>query len=129
MVLLKFTKEETETKLRWEHAREFEYENNMYDIVETEILGDTILYWCWWDHEETVLNRQLDDLVSAIFGNNPWKKQHQEQLIEFYKNLFYTDYSAFPLLLTAIKTKHQVGWIDRYTTINHSPPVPPPWVS
>ncbi|MBN2251649.1 MAG: hypothetical protein JW724_06220, partial [Candidatus Altiarchaeota archaeon] len=34
-VLLEFTPDETRTLLRWEHPREFEYNLQMYDIVET----------------------------------------------------------------------------------------------
>jgi len=46
-VLLKFTKEESETKLRWEHSREFEYAGQMYDVVEAAEQGDTTYYYCW----------------------------------------------------------------------------------
>src|SRR5690606_39601506 len=42
LVLLKFTKEETQTKLRWEHSKEFEYDGQMYDIVSKEVKGDSI---------------------------------------------------------------------------------------
>lgn len=48
-VLLKFTLEESRTKLRWEHAGEFEYNTQMYDIVRTKTVGDSVYYWCWRD--------------------------------------------------------------------------------
>lgn len=57
LVMFIFTKEETETKLRWEHSKEFEYLGQMYDIVESNTNGDTITYWCWHDHKETKLNK------------------------------------------------------------------------
>ncbi|PTB91022.1 hypothetical protein C9994_16285, partial [Marivirga lumbricoides] len=62
LVLLKFTSEEAKV-LKWEHAKEFEYQNEMYDVVEQQTIGDTTYYWCWWDHEETALNKQLSLLV------------------------------------------------------------------
>lgn len=35
LILFKFSVEESQTRLRWEHPREFEYNREMYDIVET----------------------------------------------------------------------------------------------
>ena len=66
LVLLKFSKEEAETKLRWEHSKEFEYDGQMYDIVSKEIKGDSIYYRCWWDYEEPALNRKLQQLVVRV---------------------------------------------------------------
>jgi len=71
LVLLKFTEEETRTKLRWEHSREFEYNNKMYDIVEIKTVGDMFYYHCWYDHEETMLNRQMGELAGQVLGNDP----------------------------------------------------------
>ncbi len=44
LVLLKFTDTEAQLLLHWEHDREFEYLGQMYDIVETEQIGDTVYY-------------------------------------------------------------------------------------
>ena len=65
LVLLIFSTEETRTLLRWEHSREFEYKRQMYDIVETKSLGDTVYYWCRWDQKETKLNEQLRELATV----------------------------------------------------------------
>src|SRR5688572_27780769 len=62
--LLKFSKAETQTKLRWEHSREFEYNSQMYDVVAVITKADSVFYWCWWDNEETLLNKQLGQLVA-----------------------------------------------------------------
>src|SRR5690606_23325545 len=70
LVLLKFTKEETQTKLRWEHSREFEYNGQMYDIVSKEVKGDSIFYRVWWDHEETKLNKSLKKLAADAFDQD-----------------------------------------------------------
>lgn len=125
LVLFKFTEEETQTKLRWEHSSEFEYEDNMYDIVGKEIKGDTTYYWCWWDHEETMLNRQIDDLTANVFGSSPQKKKRQEKLVEFYKNLYCNSYSTSSFPVKEIKTNIHIHSYC-YSTIYYSPPVPPP---
>jgi hypothetical protein len=71
LVLLEFSREETETLLRWEHAREFEYDGQMYDVVETWAVGDTVFYRCWWDREETALNSRMRLLALRALGDAP----------------------------------------------------------
>lgn len=76
-VLLKFTLEESRTKLRWEHSREFEFNSQMYDIIRTKTVGDSVYYWCWWDKEETELNRKLKKLVSLDNTKEKQDKSHE----------------------------------------------------
>ncbi len=109
LVLLKFSIEESRTKLRWEHEKEFEFAGQMYDIVEKEISGDTIHYWCWWDHEETKLNRQLDDLVAKVLGNNPQRKDRQDKTVDFLKKLYFN----YPLYFTTSMNELLVVHPDR----------------
>jgi hypothetical protein len=61
-VTLKFAVSEIKTQLRWEHEREFEHQGQMYDLIATTVVGDSVFYQCWWDKEETRLNRQLASL-------------------------------------------------------------------
>jgi hypothetical protein len=67
LVVLRFLIEETETLLRWEHSGEFEYNSQMYDVIETWTVGDTVYYRCWWDREETKLNDRLRELAERVF--------------------------------------------------------------
>lgn len=71
LVLFQFTKFEAGILLRWEHAREFEYQGRMYDVVETQELGDTVRYLCWWDSEETKLNAEMRSLALRAVGQAP----------------------------------------------------------
>jgi len=71
LVLLEFSREETETLLRWEHSREFEYDGQMYDVVETWAVGDTVYYRCWWDRAETALNNRMRLLARRALGDAP----------------------------------------------------------
>lgn len=86
LVLLKFSKEETQTKLRWKHSKEFEFNGQMYDIVETSFQDDSIFYRCWWDHAETALNKKLDKLLAEAWGHAPVKKDSSEKLVSFLKS-------------------------------------------
>ena len=89
LVLLKFSKKETETKLQWKHSKEFEYNNQMYDIVDKITTKDSIKYWCWWDFEETKLNQQLSKLLANVYQTDIPTKEKQSQVIEFYKSLYF----------------------------------------
>jgi hypothetical protein len=50
-------------KIEVEHDSEFEYNNQMYDVVEKLIVNDsTQLLWCWWDQQsKTKLNIKLQN--------------------------------------------------------------------
>lgn len=125
LVLLKFTEEESQTKLKWEHSKEFEYNQEMYDIVEKEIKGDTIYYWCWWDNEETKLNKKLDNLLAYALGKDPKQNENQERLANFYKSLYCEQSSVWHLY--SIQTTQTIATYEfNYLSISHTPPVPPP---
>ncbi len=126
LVLLKFTKEESQTKLRWKHSKEFEYKDQLYDIVEKKIKGDIVYYWCWWDNKETNLNRQLDDLLANVLGKDPKNKENKKRLANFYKSLYY---KQFPNWYLFSFTKEQIvvtPYEFSYLTISLPPPIPPP---
>lgn len=89
LVRLKFSKSDAE-KLHWEHAAEFEYKGEMYDVISSEERGDSITYHCWWDNEETQLNKKLSQLVERALGTNQERDDHQDRLISFFKSFFYT---------------------------------------
>lgn len=125
LVMLRFTEEESKNKLRWKHAREFEFNKQMYDIVSKEIKGDTTYYWCWLDHAETRLNKQLDDLVAGILGKNPQNRERQKNLLEYLKKLYCVSYSAtFSKLTSTLITSYDK--VDKCSVFYHVPPVPPP---
>ncbi len=125
LILLKFTEEEAQTKLHWKHSGEFEYNNQMYDIVESEINGDSILYWCWLDDEETKLNQQIKKLVSQILVNDQQNRENQKRLITFYKSLYHSEQFAWHALIKQDEPKSDVYAIS-WLTLSFPPPVPPP---
>lgn len=88
LVLLRFTEAEKNTRLKWKHALEFSYQGEMYDIVETEIKGDTTYYWCWWDYAETDLNKKLAASLHIQQENQPQKQENEKQWLNFFKSLY-----------------------------------------
>lgn len=94
LVQLTISKQDAANKLRWEHGREFEYQGQMYDIVFTDSLSnDTLIYWLFWDNEETKLNRQLASLVANALGHDPGTQEKSAQFNHFAKDIFCIDIS------------------------------------
>ncbi len=130
LVLLKFTKSESQTKLHWEHAKEFEFAGQMYDIIETEIKGDSIFYHCWWDHAETMLNKQLKNLLADALEKDPKNSESQKRLLHFYKSLYFANIPVNQVFVSIFPKKQK---ICTYTFFLPSrcfpPPTPPPQAS
>lgn len=126
LVLLKFTLEESRTDLRWEHDKEFEYNNQMYDVVEKEIRNDTVYYWCWWDYEETGLNRKLQNLITDALGGDLERKKKQDHTLNFYKSLFFTQISNQNFLPPTKEIASNSFYSFSDISYFLSPPVPPP---
>ncbi len=91
LVLLSFTHHESEILLRWIHSREFEFNDEMYDIVETLSDPDSVHYWCWWDNEETKLNRELKGVVTSLFGKSSNNNEKINRLVNFCISLYCED--------------------------------------
>ena len=93
--LLKFSKEEAKNELNWEHSREFEFEGEMYDVVQTIEIGDSIHYYCWWDHKETRLNLALNKALSSTMNQDEENKKHQNNWITWLKNILPSERLSF----------------------------------
>ncbi len=131
LVLLKFTKEEAKKKLRWEHSKEFEYNGQMYDIVSTEINGDSITYHCWWDHEETKLNKKLKKMVSMAFDQDEDKRRTQQNLHNYLFSFFCTappKWQLIPFQNSKI-VFHNILQTTIFKPHQLTPPTPPPKLS
>lgn len=127
LVTLRFTKEEAELALDWEHSREFEYNGQMYDVVSEEVKGDTIIYKVWWDKAETKIKDELSTLVASFLQHDMENQPFQQQLTYFWNNLQYQPLGEW---------KTQVKWSEQtfayyykpsvLRNIEFAPPVPPP---
>ena len=129
LVLLGFSKPEAESLLRWEHSLEFEFDGQMYDIVESWTEGDRVYYRCWWDRAETRLNRILREVTARAFGAAP---------------KFGSDERAGPRLLGSQEFFVTQAWkfqkprpaclrlrssLERCPSRSIPPPTPPPWAA
>ncbi|MCB0516203.1 MAG: hypothetical protein R2798_13285 [Chitinophagales bacterium] len=125
LVLLKFTREQVQSQLVWEHDKEFSYQGEMYDIVSTQTVGDTIFYWCWWDNEETQLNQKLIALLNIQLQHNQQRKSNQQQILAFFKSLFCNEIEEKITFSTA-KENPFMHYCFHYQHTANSPPFPPP---
>jgi hypothetical protein len=125
LVCLIFANTEVQTGLRWEHAKEFEFNGEMYDVVESETIGDSTHFWCWWDHEETKLNIRLRRLVADHINSDPLSKRRQERLDNFLKSLFAE--GSFQWLTSPDPLpEFHMRPVSYYLSICISPASPPP---
>ncbi len=127
LVFFKFSNYDSKTMLRWEHAREFEYHGEMFDVVKQTVQNDSILLWCWHDHAETKLNRQLRQLVAQYQANDPCRHNKEQRLAIFFLTLFYQEAPALrnlcahpELSILPSAVAHLLG------TDVAQPPFPPP---
>lgn len=126
LTLLKFSKAGSERELTWEHAKEFEYKKQMYDVVDSKIVGDTIYFWCWQDNAETLLNNQFAGIIEQAFQQDPQQREKQEKLVSFYQSLYCTepfDWKNEPLYLADIIHVHL---LISFSSFSSRPPFPPP---
>jgi hypothetical protein len=126
LVHLTLSAEEQQTQLRWEHEGEFEYRGEMYDVVKTEVIGNSTHFTLWHDSEETRLNKKLDELVAIALGENPKKQENEQKVNDFFKSLFIAnDPINSEIIVLAENTKYHPAKNYRQQGA-HSPPVPPP---
>jgi hypothetical protein len=90
LVKLVFTHEEAKAMLHWEHSKEFEYNGQLYDVVRQQSESSLITFWCFPDHAETRLQKQLSAMLRMILQRDTQRQEKQAQVHHFYKNLFYT---------------------------------------
>ena len=126
LVLFRFTEEETRTKLRWEHSREFEYQNKMYDIVEIKTVGDLFYYYCWYDHEETMLNRQIEELAGQATGSDPSVVIEPVITHSFLKSLYCLFFWDQDMRSPGLLNRESGLFLFLFSQIILNPPTPPP---
>lgn len=126
LVYFRFSRQESQEKLRWKHDREFQYLGEMYDVVYKEIVNDSISYWCWWDTEETALYKKMKDIVAHSPDHLPGKKQSERKWHEFQKNLFCSHYINLPALAEHQAAGERLFTPDLYQSIQLYSTSPPP---
>lgn len=126
LVLLKFSTLSAQRELKWKDSKEFEYNHQMYDVVEKNIKGDSIFYWCWWDDEETKLEKQLENLVANALGVDQQSRLKQKQLINYFKLLFCPSGLEYQESFAQISKNYFCNQLVIYSSPLWPPPTPPP---
>ncbi|MEZ4932225.1 MAG: hypothetical protein R2788_08920 [Saprospiraceae bacterium] len=128
LVQLTFAIKDLEVLLKWEHSREFEYRDEMYDLVESETCGDSIRYWCIHDRAETEINRHLDSLTTKSTNSDPLSRKCLTQYFDFLKHIFSPQDQLKPIaLFDCGEIRHH--FLRNEYAIQISPPTPPPEVA
>ncbi len=124
---LKFHKDDAHEKLEWEHEKEFKFQGEKYDVVQTSVTDDSITYYCWWDHEETAIEQQLADSLQKALSNDLESQKGKRTLISYLK----VDYQSPDGILLAhcpfsFQQDFHTNYIRSHTSILSTPPTPPP---
>lgn len=88
MVHLAFTEAQMKADLRWEHDREFEYRGQMYDIISSEVKGDTTYFYAYWDKLESIINHKLNELITLHLGGEADEKDESQLVVSLLKALY-----------------------------------------
>lgn len=125
LVQLSFSNKQIKSELRWEHANEFEYRGEMYDIVKSEQRADSITYWCIHDQAETQINRQLEALTAAATGSDQQQQNSLGNFFHFLKSLF-CEQSAEAQPIVAVASPSSHFYLFSKQTYSPLPTAPPP---
>lgn len=74
--------------LEWEHAREFELKGEMYDVVRSKKMGDSITYVVYHDVKESALNHKINRLLANELDSNPDRKERKITIDNWSKSLY-----------------------------------------
>lgn len=125
LVLLQFARSDIHSILEWKHSKEFKYKNEMYDIISSKETVDTISYWCWHDSKETDLNKRMTAMISKLLSGDRDQNSEEDQLISFFKNMYFKPLLEIDLIQKAEKAEHP-DFRFYIKEFGCKPPTPPP---
>jgi hypothetical protein len=123
--LLTFKRSEINTRVSWKDAHEFSLNGNMYDIVSSQIVNDSIYYWCWPDRKETQLNAQLYHLLDTALGQNPVRSESTTKLFQ-YCATWYLDINLVTVLPASVFHSKIIAHYNKYLPTFYLENVTPP---
>jgi hypothetical protein len=125
-IQLTFKLSDSQSKLRWEHAKEFEWNGQMFDVLHKKVIGDSIQYTCWWDNKEGQLNKKLTELVSNFIGNHAQNKENNKRLYHYFKSLYCERIvTNFNLSFKLVKIQYHENQV-LVKSMGNKPNIPPP---
>lgn len=129
LILMKFSQVETQLELAWEHSREFEYRGEMYDVVRTDSIGDSMYYWCIWDVEESTVKKKIRDLIMIALGQNQTDSNTRDYVIQLLRNLFLQQILSFEIINREIPDSYMIKPTLAFSSRYLIPGVPPPRIT
>lgn len=126
LTILKFLKNDIDTKLNWEDSNEFEYSEKMYDIVDQEILNDSVVYYCWQDNIDTDLKKRFSAFLKSSLEKIPNAKKLFQQMISISSLNYYLQFHYGNFDDSGTHNKFYQNILNNYQSLNSSPSPPPP---
>lgn len=126
LILLKFSKQEIYDLLHWEHEKEFEFNDNKYDIVRITEQGDSIFYWCFPDDHETFLSKKLSLLIERVFHSEKEDQQQKTQFDRFFKSLCIETHTGSEDLISYPYRMHNFCYSFQFEMFIKGLDTPPP---
>jgi hypothetical protein len=126
IMTLKFSLAETKTRLNWKHAREFEFEGQMFDIMDINLVGDTVIVSCFLDQKETRLKIQKEKIIAKALGHDPLGKNHSEKIKNFFNSGFHLVLFDWKPADLSSKIVPVANPVSHFCSIALSPAAPPP---
>ncbi|HRD79702.1 MAG TPA: hypothetical protein PK198_00630 [Saprospiraceae bacterium] len=109
------------------HATEFRYKGIMYDVVRQEAKGDTTLYWCIADIEDTQLQNQWDNYwARGSRSDNPAQRAAEDRLFQFWQSLFVHSLPPVNHLFGSGASSKPRPCANKYSSVSRPIPQPPP---
>jgi hypothetical protein len=112
----------------WREKNEFEFKGDMYDVVRTIIKKNVTYYYCIADRAETLLNKQVDQIVNIKLNDKVKTSKGLTHLIKIIEIVFCHNIYNFTFLLQSEKALSQIPYYNY-----HSPYIeiysPPPEIN
>lgn len=126
MLWLKFTKNQLENELRWEHSKEFEYKGQMYDVAQKKQKGDTTYLYVYWDKMETLVNQKLKKLIALGMGGEADSQDDAQLIVSLFKAVYTCPDHFNPAPPSFPDYKLDFFYIEAYDFVWHTTDAPPP---
>ncbi len=75
-------------EITWIEDHEFTYKGVFYDVVFREQGTDSLILYAWADLEETKLEREIDQLMARLLGQDPVHRHVRDRWCQFLKQLY-----------------------------------------
>jgi mRNA-degrading endonuclease YafQ of YafQ-DinJ toxin-antitoxin module len=78
----------------WVHAKEFKLNGAYYDVIRTEVKGDSVLLFCFHDFKESQLFASLDRIIAMKMGEHEPLQKNISSLNSLLKSLFLNEFTT-----------------------------------